>query len=248
MARIRHLTKAPITEALIDVRVVLPGDFRADALQHAARTLAARYPITEERQASETMLQVTVGALASASTRHLGLHGVILKSEDGRNIVQFRVDGFTFNRLKPYTSWESILPEALELWQVYKDFVHPTSIPRIAVRYINHIPLGPEATDLDAYVVTGPRFPEGVAQDYSAFASRVVLEDTEQHVSAIVAQALEIGVQSNVTTLLLDIDSFMLGDLPGEAGTLETLFARLRDYKNRIFFGSLHDDFVSTFE
>ncbi len=41
------------------------------------------------------------------------------KTPDRLNVAQFRRDGFTFNRLRPYTKWEEIRPEALRLWQLY---------------------------------------------------------------------------------------------------------------------------------
>jgi uncharacterized protein (TIGR04255 family) len=88
----------------------------------------------------------------------------------------------------------------------------------------------------------------GVPDDYSAYSSRIVLEDTQRQLSAVVAQALEIGVQSESKTLLLDIDAYKLGDFPNDANSLAPLFAELRQYKNQIFFGSLRDEFASTFE
>ena len=60
----------------------------------------------------------------------------MLKSHDGLSIAQFRIDGFTYNRLRPYPSWEDILPEAIRLWRIYVATVVPEGIARAAVRYV----------------------------------------------------------------------------------------------------------------
>ena len=45
-------------------------------------------------------------------------------------LVDFRADGFTYNRLQPYTSWDAVLPEALGLWELFVQTVVPVSITR----------------------------------------------------------------------------------------------------------------------
>ena len=61
----------------------------------------------------------------------------MLKTEREREMIQLRVDGFTFNRLKPYTSWEKIFPRAYRFWKKYLDCVEPVGVTRLATRYIN---------------------------------------------------------------------------------------------------------------
>ncbi len=67
-------------------------------------------------------------------------------SEDEVKLVQFRLDGFTFNRSKPYTSWEQVFPEAFGLWKEYVSLAAPEFVNRIAVRYINRLDLPSTAT------------------------------------------------------------------------------------------------------
>jgi len=89
------------------------------------------------------------------STEH-DLRGYMFRSEDEFNVVQFRVDGFTFNRLKPYTSWKSVWPQALELWRKYQNMALPVAITRMALRYINHIELPSRAFRLDDVLTCPP--------------------------------------------------------------------------------------------
>ena len=248
MARVRHLENAPITEAVVDFRVSLPGDFRVDRLREARERLARDYPQAEERKGVETHLEFAGGQPKETRTRDLGFQGIWLKTEDQKTVAQFRVDGFTFNRLKPYTRWEQIFPEALRLWNVYVELAQPQSVTRVALRYINHMNLPSPGVKLDDYIVTSPRLPPSVPQILSSFVTRVVLEYPERKMKANVVQTLEIGVKTSAPSLLFDIDVYRSGDLEVSPTALKPIFDDLRHYKNEIFFGSLTDRFVEAFE
>ena len=248
MARVRHLENAPITEAVVDFRVSLPGDFRVDRLREARERLARDYPQAEERKGVETHLEFAGGQPKETRTRDLGFQGIWLKTEDQKTVAQFRVDGFTFNRLKPYTRWEQIFPEALRLWNVYVELAQPQSVTRVALRYINHMNLPSPRAELDDYIVTSPRLPPSVPQILSSFVTRVVLEYPERRMTAHVIQVLEVGVQTPAPSLLFDIDVYRTGDFEVGATTMEEILGHLRAYKNDIFFGSLTERFVEAFE
>ena len=75
--------------------------------------------------------------------------------------MQFRINGFTFNRLKPYTSWGDILPQVKDLWSLYIDIASPESITRIAVRYINNIEIPkPDNIVFSDYLKVPPKIPD----------------------------------------------------------------------------------------
>ena len=249
LAAKRRLSKAPITEALIDLRAVPAKGFDANQLKSVSQLVKDRYPRSEERKAAEALLALTAGKPPTASTRDLGFQGMWLRSQDEKEVAQFRVDGFTYSRLNPYSSWEDILPKALELWETYADIVRPESVTRIAVRYINHLPLPDGSVELDDLILTGPRLPQGVPDMLGQFSSRVLLAHPDKKLHAIVTQSLEVGVRGPRQTLLLDIDAFRLADdFPISRSELEPLFSDLREYKNLIFFGSLTDSFAKEFE
>jgi len=249
MARIRHLSKAPITEAVVDFRVSHSPDFHPDQLRQARELLAPDYPKIEERKGLEALVALAGGQSPQALTRDLGFQGIWLKTEDEKSVAQFRVDGFTFNRLKPYTSWEHILPEALRLWTIYVELTRPHRLARVALRYINHMRLPGPGVELDDYIATGPRLPPSVPQVVASFATRVVLEYPEGRMNANVVQALEPAVDAPPHTLLLDIDVYRTEGLQvDDPRALREVLGKLRDYKNSIFFGSVHEKFVEMFE
>ena len=137
MARPRaHLRRAPIAEAIIDFRVLRHNQIAADRFAGLAGRIGheydrssvmgsihARFGIEGGRPLEPTQSQIAIGWMYQAQTA----------------IAQFRVDGFTFSKLEPYTTWEKVFGEALRLWNIYVEIAHPLETSRVAVRYINRL-------------------------------------------------------------------------------------------------------------
>ena len=255
MAKIRHLRKAPIVEAVVDFRVVLPSDFNPEKLREAREYLKAKYPGFAETKRFTARLELAVGRAPSHQTEDLGLLGVVAKSSDGLTIAQLGVDGFTMNRLKPYTSWKKIGPEALRLWRYYSELTKPEAITRIGLRYINHIAPLPDSGRLEHFVLTPPPgVPRNIPRHVGSFRVRTVVEDPKKGIAATITQVF--GPSAEVpgpTTdapgyaLLLDIDAYKIEKLAMGAD-FRKILEDLHTYKNQIFFGTLTERVVKRFE
>ncbi|MCC7415600.1 MAG: TIGR04255 family protein [Acidobacteria bacterium] len=243
MARPRaHLKRAPIAEAVIDFRVlrregVSPDQFRAlTAIGHEygspspMHSIEARFGIEGGRPVAPTQVQAAVGWVYKA---------------DGA-VAQFRLDGFTFSKLEPYTTWESVFGEADRLWRIYAQTAQPFEISRLAVRYINRLRL-PGPAELRQYLEAPPVLPLPMPQAIREFLTRVVVENGN-HASAILIQALEPSLDPATVPLLLDIDAFREVSLPPGDPSLPGIFEQLRRLKNDIFFASVTEKTVAMFE
>ena len=116
-----HLSKAPIVEAIVDFRARLPADFDVARFKELHPQFQADYPMVEDRKLVEHKIEQSTGEMPSHSTKDHGVIGYFFRSTDKANIVQFRRDGFTFNRRQPYTSWEQVFPEAIRFWKIYTE-------------------------------------------------------------------------------------------------------------------------------
>jgi len=174
--------------------------------------------------------------------------GLWLKSEDEKTIAQFRPDGFTLNRLKPYTSWDLISVEALRLWAVYLDLAKPQAVTRLALRYINHLNLPGPVADLAEYIVEAPRLPGTTPGVITTFRSHLTLEYPESQMKANVNRVLETSIETSGPSILFDIDVYRPGPIDPRGGVLPEALLRLRDYKNRIFFEGITERLARDFE
>ena len=250
MATPRHLRKAPITEAIIDLRVKARKDFRVESFNDARGPLAAEFPNVEERKSLQTVFEfkVATGESASPITRDLGIQGLFFKSPDQLTVAQYRVDGFTLNRLRPYTSWEQILPIALRVWRTYTEIAQPEFVSRVALRYINRLEL-PVNIDFDDFLEAGPVIPPDLPQFLSSFRTRLRIHDPEAGLTANVNQVNEEEPPGSThTVVILDIDAYKTQDLAPLGTEIEATLNALRHYKNRIFFGSITEQTARLFE
>jgi len=238
-----HLSRAPIAEAILDFRVKPRDDLQPAEFGVLAEKLRAVYPTQGRTTLGE--LDIAVGPDGMPATHVRGeVSGWLLRSEDGR-VVQFRRDGYTFSKLRPYTSWEEIEPEAIAHWEEYCAIARPLALTRLAVRYINAMDL-PRAR-LDRYLTAPPVAAPLTPQVLHEFLTRVVVWDLETEATAIITQALTAAAAEDQMRLLLDIDAFREGALPLDAAACSAGLGKLRELKNRIFFANLTETAVENF-
>jgi uncharacterized protein (TIGR04255 family) len=247
MARRIHLNKAPIVEAIIDFRVKLASDFDVTKLASLKEPLLVDYPIVQERRAFEAGVEVA-GKQVQQMFEDKGLLGYLFRSGDERNVAQFGRDGFTFSHLKRYPEWETVLAEAKRLWELYSAKASPELITRLAVRYINQLPLPLSINDFGEYLTAPPRVPETLPQEVSHFMTRVVVRDAATDIRANIIQALQRGAKPDCVTVVLDIDVYKQQENGFEEPQIWSTFAQLRDLKNRIFFDSISEKTARLFE
>ncbi len=247
MPQPRHLQSAPITEAIIDLRVKARPGFSAQEFSSLKPTLADSFPKVEERRGGKVTFNFSPVGAEPPALEDLGPQGYFFKSSDEKLVAQFRIDGFTLNRLKPYTSWEQLRPVAVGLWQQYCSVAFPEAVTRIALRYINHVPLPSDFSDFACYLRAAPPVPPELPQQVSAFFSRITIHDRERFLVAHIAQVLDRD-PANRIRLILDIDAFKEVDISPKDLDLEAGLAQLHEFKNMIFFNHLTEEMLRHFE
>jgi len=248
MPRVRHLRNAPITEAIFDFRVKAQPGFRAEGFADLKPQLADRFPKTEDRHKWHASFEIIEGKGLPPALDDRGLHGYFFKDAEEKTVVQFRVDGFTFNRLHPYTSWNELFPLVLELWRLYSAVARPEVITRLAVRYINRIPIPVVPFEFATYLRAAPVIPPELPQNVSTFLTRVTISDSVKAVAAHIVQTLESKANGLPPDILFDVDAFKDGEYAIDSPLIVETFNRLRDFKNLIFFNCVTDEALRQFE
>ena len=237
----RHSKNPPITEALLDFRVESVSEDVTDAISKLRSVLAQKLPIVNEQQSLQAEFLIQSQGPVARESRNLGVQGAFFSSSDQRTIAQFRKDGFTYNRLQPYSGWNTVFPEALNLWHEYIRAFNPSEITRLAVRYINRVALPLPIQRIDEYLKAAPALPSGAPQHVSSFVSRVVVDDPATSSQAAVTQIMEPITDSSRTFIILDIDVFANVHLDPYHSHVPALLESFRTIKNRIFFTALTD-------
>ena len=238
MADWPRFANAPITEALLDIRAKLPSGVdltRLAAFQDVVKDL---YPARRERFSWRGGFQIKPGEAPEVLHPSGGPDGYLFTSKDGKQIVQARLDGFTFNRLKPYDKWESFRDEARQQWERYREIATPEIVSRVALRYINRIEIPLPMKDFREYILTTPEIAPKLPQGLESFFMRLVIPDERSRSKAIVTQTME-DPQEQVLPLIFDIDVFREAAFEVQGKGMWEALEQLRDYKNEIFFNSI---------
>jgi uncharacterized protein (TIGR04255 family) len=253
-ARVRPLAAAPITEALFDFRVELPPAFDPQAFAQLQPELRDAYPTMEVQNRIEGRFALDPATPAGGTPVVLpqqtraSLNGYLFRSSDNLTVAQFRRDGFTLNRLAPYTGWEALVPEVLRLWGLYRAIGRPSTIVRLAVRYLNRLTFPLAGAHLPAILVAPPPLPAGVTTSLEAFLTRVVIYNEELAASAIISQSSEPSPEEDDAVIILDIDAFRMPEGGVPFNEVPAALEALRALKNRAFFGSLTEQFVRRYD
>lgn len=112
------IPSAPIIEAVVDIDCDLPTALDHQTLREAAgEALRARYPKFRQPLIQQHVFKQE-GNQAPEMQVHQGQGAMQFLTEDEKQLVQFRSNGFSFNRLAPYTSLDDYFPEieATEVW------------------------------------------------------------------------------------------------------------------------------------
>jgi uncharacterized protein (TIGR04255 family) len=245
MARPRfHLRHAPIAEAVIDFRVLNREGILPVSFENLGSLIGVRYAKRSAMNSLQARFGFDGGKLID-SERIQSVVGWMYQTE--AEIAQFRLDGFTFSKIEPYTTWEEVFQEAIRLWRIYAEAASPRQVSRVAVRYINRMKLaGP--VDLREYLVAPPVLPAPIPQAVREFLTRVYVDDVSRGASAVLVQALEPPVDPAVVSLILDIDAFCEVSASPEDPALPQVFEQLRQLKNDIFFASITEKAAEMYE
>ena len=231
--------EAPITEALLDIRAVLAPSVDLSNLSSLHDGIGDQYPQKRERTKWEGAFKLSSEG-PEVVRQSGGPDGFLFSSQDGHQIVQVRLDGFTLNRLRPYDAWEPFRTEAKAQWERYREVTSPSVVTRIALRYINRIEIPLPMKDFREYVLTVPEVAPNLPQGLSEFFMRLVIPDPGIGCMGIIIETMEPPTE-RILPLILDIDVYREALLEPASAEMWELFEQLREFKNRIFFGSITD-------
>lgn len=228
--------RAPITEALIDIRV---EDGRGPAiavLESLHKEIRNQYPVKSKRiyVAGQFSAGEEVGAVATQR-----LMGFSFSSSDGKQIFQARMDGFTFSRLRPYGNWNELRDEARRLWRIYRKSAKAAKISRVAVRYINQIDIPVPQIDYKEYFRTSPEVSPDLPQGLSGFFMRLQFPQDDIGGMLILTQTAVPPPSPSMTSVILDLDVLKENVAFQSDEEVWILLEKLRDRKNKFFEGCI---------
>lgn len=236
-------SRAPIVEAVIDIKVVYASGKTTCVNSETASAFKATFP------RGQPILEVSMGfssgkdgAVTPMSTAAEAA-GWRLSNESESRILQIRPQGFTYSHLPPYTQWEVFGAEVRPLWEKFVETCAPVRVTRIAMRYINLLKLPGGPVDLKDYLNLHPQIPATMEPlDGLLMQVRSKLPEVSDNGRFVITLApAQASAEPDVTPFVLDLDVFCEESFEPSDSRLWTVLQKLRDAKNRLFEASLTD-------
>lgn len=238
MQETRHYSRAPITEAIIDLRVTLPEGFAVDQFADFADRISKDFPTKEPIHTGSLLFQAGPSIKIDASREH---HGFLFRSSDGLRIVQAKLSGFSFNRLAPYSTWEEFSKDARQLWEIYKDVCKPSSVTRAGIRFINRLDLPGPLVDFKDYLRTVPEISPELPQGLSGFFMQLQAPQEDINCMLIINEAFAPPISPELVSVILDFDLFREAIWRSDDEDIWQFLGQLRHRKNLAFEASITD-------
>ena len=230
-----HLDHPPIIEAIVEINCDMPPSVDLLSVEESARQMFRdRYPKARRQFVESHQFSVEP---SEASTRP-PIGALQFFAEDERQLVQVRSEGYSFNRLAPYSTLDAYLPEIERTWDLFNRLTHPLQIRRIALRYINRLLLPTDEAgrlELNDFLRISPRMPKEESLMLTAFLNQHTAVDlsTGNEVNITLASR---PIERRTAPMILDIgtangETRVPNDWPG----IRQVIGSLRQLKNDIF-------------
>jgi len=240
-ATVLKLSSPPIVEAVVDIDCDMPPGLEIAALEAPARDLLRdRYPKFRTQLVYEHQIKRQGTAPPEMSVRH-AVQALRFFHDDEKQLVQVRLQGFSFNRLAPYSSLDDYSPEIERTWRLFVQLAGPVQVRLIRLRYINRILLPATAgrVDLDHYLRLGPKLPDEDNLTLAGFLHQhtAVEVGTRNQVNIVLTAQ---PVENEKLPIILDIETFEpLHVEPNDWSSIRAKIQSLRNLKNMVFKKSL---------
>lgn len=244
------LSKPPIVEAIVDFDCDVPPSVELKSLEQSAREVfRERYPDAQARYLQEVRVATGQDGAFNSSLQR-SLQAWMFKVPDGKQLVQVRQSGFSFNQLAPYGGFDACLPRIKEAWSQYLDLVKPIVVREVRVRYINRILLPIDDTGqqgLNHFLNVDAAPPADTRLVQSGFLTQYQATDPETGFHAAVVLASQPSESGKLPVVFDNGVSANNGWEPSDWDTLASVLESLRDLKNRIFFQTVKQPCLELF-
>lgn len=250
--KFKHLRKAPVVEAVIELRARPAGTWdEATIGPRLKEVMRDKYPAAQAMQLFSFSMPIAVNTVAqplspTAVAEHSSEWGGLrFKNPDSTQIAVFKRDSYSFSRLPPYTRWSAVVSEALRLWKTYSDLSGATRIERIGVRFINRLDVPTQGLKFEDYFSGFGSVPGDLP--LSNFVSHQSIEVPGHPYAVVLIRTVQSPLAPDAKTigLITDIDVAMPQPIPNDRRIITQRLAEMRFLKNMVFFGSVTKKYLA---
>lgn len=245
------LRNPPIVEAVLDLDCDLPPGLDLQALEPKFReAFCDAYPEVRPMFLDEHQIEASLEAPSKLSIVRRGLQALQFLQKDGKQIVQARSQGFSFNRLAPYEGLDRYLAEIERTWRLYCGLVSPLQVRVVRLRYINRMPIPLIGTkvQLEDYVTVAPRLPAPAPVELNGFLTQTSAWNPTTGEQMTLLLTPQPSQESQLPLILDIVVAVPLALEPSDWRGIQDRITSLRMLKNQLFRHSVTEKCLSLFQ
>lgn len=244
------LRNAPIVEAVLDVDCDLRSGFNLAAVEtQACERFRDRYPKVQKQFLQEFKIEGDAEALSGLSARR-AVQALQFLQDDQKQLVQVRTQGYSFNRLAPYSTLDEYLPEIERTWRLYVELAKPVGTRVVRLRYINRmlLPMQAGKIEVDEFLKIGPRVADPKTLQLNGFLiQQSAIEKSTEHQINLVLTAQ--NPENEKLPVILDITvASSIREEPEKWQAIRQAIDSLRRLKNQLFRRTLKNKCLQLFQ
>jgi uncharacterized protein (TIGR04255 family) len=227
---------APITEALIDIRVLPREGLSVEDFRKLGGEFGSEFKVQNDQFRLSGSVTPGASSVPPVTTK-IGIQFV-----GQAKLFHAQIDGWSFNKLAPYRGWEEeFRDQARTLWRAYREIAQPQAISRVALRYVNRLDLPMPMRDLEVYLRTYPELAPDLPQALSSFLMQLQIPHDDINAFLYLNMAMVPPARENVASIVLDLDLIRTVNIPQTEEDLWGCIEILRSRKNKIFEACITD-------
>ena len=254
MREFPKLKNPPIVEAIVDWNGFVPEGWSLEnSKEQITSSLGDTFPHYQAKNVVEANLKVSQNSefrMDNSNPPSLFSHQYWNGMRN--RLVQYRKNGFSFNMLPPYTSFEDEIPLMRQEWERYQSLVMGFQLQEIRLRFINRIVVQIEGESLDwnTYFRIGKDSEEitrgfkNVMKSHQTFWMEELKKQSFGQM--IYLEAVQPKLEARIVLDIEMIQSY-LNASDSNWERVESILNELRVLKNQVFFEALEEECLKLF-
>jgi uncharacterized protein (TIGR04255 family) len=244
-----ELTTAPIVEAVVDIECDMPPKFDLIALEDAAKkAYQDKYPLAQTQLVEEHQIEQRQNEPTNHSLKR-GIQALQFRQEDNKQLIQVRTQGYSFNRLAPYSTLDDYLVEIERTWKLFVGLAAPVQVRAVRLRYINRmfLPLKDGKLETTDYLRISPQLPDESNLTFVGFLNQHSAVETGTGNQANIVLAAQLPEKEMLPVIFdIGVNHLENGEVENWPWILENILS-LRSLKNRIFENTLTESCLNLY-
>ena len=223
----------PIIDAIVELRLKTQFDKRE--LDRVVKAIKPAYDKYNESGEVDVQLRIADGKVQAQPGPTRPVH--ILSNEDQNDFCRIEEAKLHWSRLPPYEGWKSFKTRIFRDLQKLPKKIGIPSLERIGVRYRNRIDVPVDEDSLcryEDYLSVNLQLPN-LLDPQDGYQWKIEKHFKGRGMSATVISGIVPSELPKTMAFLLDVDVYVINDLPSDRERIADTLRRMRTLKNEIF-------------